>query len=366
VQRAEDGGIHPGQAPESGFGEAMAQSIEACARDIERRELHSFESLWSRAGSVIGSFILGRHGLPEGARLPRARSSLESLVRMLNELGPPPEQASLHIHSGWQQHGFIAAELLRRISIIKHRGAFDASTSTWTDGAYQLVCVNAPDENPVPARFELRIHSPGLDVGEPASFVAWRFRADHADAPLKPRKRLFENSGFADERFRCAVIAHVDARLEAMLQGTAGDTLNAAFEAYWWMLRQQQVAVGDKAQHVLHSVLLACGHALPPSPPGRDPALCALAMSRDDWLEAAPALWGLIGPRSLLGRELTGRLPRPTLPAANAAPDLAPLIDALSLSASPEPGRRRRAQQAADAEDFAQFLKAFQAKRRIA
>ena len=359
VQRQEDGSTHPDQTP--AYGEAMAQSIETCARDLQRGELHAFEALWSRACVAISSFVMARRGVPQGASLTRSQSNLFDFLRTLNELDPT-DWATPHVDSGWAQRDFIAGDVLACAHELQRGRRCDAFGVSLSSGDYQLVSVQPPEHRHAPddeARYyELRIATPRLEGVATEAFVAWRLRADAQGASLVLRHRLFDNRCFGDENHAQAVSAHINALLNAVTARPWGaPRLDEAFEAYWWMLRQNQLAVADKAQHVLQAVLLAAGRELPPSPVGVDPALQALSLSLPDWLQRAPASWGLIGPRSILQRELTGRLPPLSLPMASTAMPSALLVDALCLGTSPGT-RRRRAQREADASDMAEYVQA--------
>ena len=89
VQRDADGSVPSHQGAE--YAEAMAQSIELCARDIRRGDALTFEDLWSRASNTLSSFFLGRRGLSLMRRATRSQTDLHAAARdrRLGAEGPP-------------------------------------------------------------------------------------------------------------------------------------------------------------------------------------------------------------------------------------------------------------------------------------
>lgn len=342
VLRGPDGTPRHNQSAQ--YAEAMAQCIETCARDIRRGECNSFESLWARACNTIANLYLARRDLPPDALPNRHQTNVPVFARLINELDPS-DFVTLHAEHDWTQAELIEPRLLALVDTVRTLGDYDPAHQSWTLGDYALHRAAAPallfeDEGPSvePSHFELRIHDPNASTG----YIGWRvsngqLQQDHAMLKFQSLDQR-ELIGPLREQIRQLTDAP-GARHSLAVR------LNRAFEAYWWMLRLPCVAVGDKAQHVMQSLLLAAGHDLPPVPPGTDPALEALSRNLPDWLDHAPLIWGHgVRPSDLFHRELTGRLPlaapRPTLPPQAPAINT---LEAMRLSSSPGT-RRRRAQ----------------------
>jgi len=365
VVRDADGTLHPGQSPE--YVGAMAQSIELSAARINaalgHRTRPSFADAWSFAGTAMSSFFLGRRGVSSVTRTSRSFNDLRRFAARLNEQSRAPSM-TVHAGHGWTRPSLIEARIQSIVTDLLHKGRKESGRTAFLSGGYALFAIGVGTDagSWVPSchEFELRIAAPRLDAALPPAHTVWRLEsAEGAVAgTLRLSQDFCHHHDFDHPRHALAIEGHLDHLLsEAAAARSLPARLMFAYEAYWWMLRQNKEAVGDKALHVLTATLLAMGHQLPPAPAGRDPALEALSRTLPDWLGTACEMWGRgIGLQALRQRELIGRFPQAPRLAPQQA-DIDPLDEVLCMAASPGARARRAQIEAAMAERLQENLR---------
>lgn len=321
-------------------------AIEACAQRVASGQPMTLEFLWARASEAVSNHFLDRRNLSAQMRPTRSQIDLMAFAQEMREHAEPGF-ATAHAEYTRTRADSIAPRLLGLADYLRQPEHYVPALEAWIAGDYRLVRVPAPvfeiSANPARLSFELRIHTPSLGGGEPAAFAAWRLKVTDLGGPLQLGHRLFDNPDFAEPLFQRALHGQVNQLLRAMVQAPDVPTrLQRAYEAFWWMLRQTQIAVGDKALFVMETMFRVAGLPLTRPPSGIDPVLEALSHSLPDWSVRAPEIWGHgFTPAQLLWRELGCRLPaaaRHTQASQGALP--APEMMPESSQAS----RRRRAQ----------------------